>query len=57
MDIFLSPTKYESYGYTLIEAQSHKIPVVVTDTPVTRDLLQNKVQFYRTVLLANSPKR
>lgn len=40
MDILLSPTKYESYGYTLLEAQSHKIPVIVTDTPVTRDLLK-----------------
>ncbi|QZX99905.1 glycosyltransferase family 4 protein [Halobaculum rubrum] len=39
MDILVSPTKYESYGYTLVEAQSHGIPVVATDLPVTRDIL------------------
>lgn len=41
MDVLVSPTKYESYGYTLIEAQSHGIPVIVTDTPITRDILQS----------------
>jgi glycosyltransferase involved in cell wall biosynthesis len=39
--VLLSPTKYESYGYTLIEAQSHGIPVIVTETPITRDILRS----------------
>jgi glycosyltransferase involved in cell wall biosynthesis len=39
-DILLYPSKYESYGYTLLEAHSHSIPCVVTDTPVTRDIVE-----------------
>lgn len=37
-DLFLFPTRYESFGIALLEAQAVGVPVVCSDLPITREV-------------------
>ena len=40
-DVFASPSGYESFGITTLEAWSQKKPVILGDTPVQREIVGN----------------
>ena len=45
-DLFISTSKWESYPYTLLEAQAMGLPVVVYNIPGNRDIVRNKKTGY-----------
>ena len=42
-DVFVFFTRYETFGCVIIEANACGLPVIVTDLPVTRELIVNDV--------------
>lgn len=49
-DLFISPSKWESLPYNILEAQAMGIPVIAYDIPGTKDIVINK----KTGLLVNN---
>jgi glycosyltransferase EpsF len=47
MDIFVFPTKAEGFGIVLIEALMMKIPSIVSDLPVLKDVGEDSVLYFR----------
>lgn len=47
-DIYLSPTRYEGFGVTFLESMACKCPIVASDIPVVREVIEDG----RTGLLA-----
>ena len=40
-DVFVLPTLIESFGIVLLEAMASQIPIISTNTPGVRDVLDN----------------
>ena len=47
MDVFVFPTLAEGFGIVLIEAMSSKLPCVVSDLPVLKDVASDSVLYFR----------
>lgn len=45
-NIFVFPSMHEGYGMVLLEAMSFGIPIVATDIPTTREIVENNVNGY-----------
>jgi L-malate glycosyltransferase len=47
-DVFIMPSRSEGFGLSMIEAISRKVPVICSDIPVFRELLnQDEVTFFK----------
>ena len=46
-DIFVSPSLVESFGYPLVEAMAHGLPVVAADTEVNREICGEAALYFR----------
>lgn len=53
-DIFISPSLYEGFGRTVIEAQIFNIPVVCSDIPIYREILGDSAYFVQNPHKINS---
>src|SRR5207244_9471275 len=45
-DIFVSPSLVESFGYPLVEAMAHGLPVVAADTEVNREICAEAALYF-----------
>lgn len=45
-DIFVFPSLTESFGFPLVEAMAHGLPVVAADTPVNREVCQEAALYF-----------
>lgn len=43
---FVSPSLVEGFGLTYLEAQSSKVPVLASDIPVSREILNDSAKFF-----------
>ena len=48
LDIFIFPSLVESFGFTLVEAMTAGLPVIVADTPSNREMVGEAGQFFPT---------
>jgi glycosyltransferase involved in cell wall biosynthesis len=46
-DIFLFPSLTESFGFPLVEAMAHGLPIVAADTPVNREICGEAALYFR----------
>jgi glycosyltransferase involved in cell wall biosynthesis len=42
-DVYVLPTRYEGFGLPLLEAMACRTPIVTTDIPVVREIVQHEV--------------
>ena len=53
-DFYISPSIYEGFGRTVIEAQILEIPVVCSDIPIYREILKNSAIYVKNPLQVES---
>jgi glycosyltransferase involved in cell wall biosynthesis len=46
-DIFVFPSLTESFGFPLVEAMAHGLPIVAADTPVNREICGKAALYFR----------
>jgi glycosyltransferase involved in cell wall biosynthesis len=46
-DIFVFPSLTESFGFPLVEAMAHGLPIVAADTPVNREICGEAALYFR----------
>jgi len=46
-DIFVFPSWLESFGFPMVEAMAHGLPVVAADTPVNREVCGKAAVYFR----------
>jgi glycosyltransferase involved in cell wall biosynthesis len=45
-DIFVFPSLAESFGFPMVEAMAHGLPIVAADTPVNREICQDAAVYF-----------
>jgi glycosyltransferase involved in cell wall biosynthesis len=45
-DIFVFPSLAESFGFPMVEAMAHGLPIVAADTPVDREICQDAAVYF-----------
>ena len=45
-DLMIYPSLLESFGYSMVEAMGHELPIVAADTPVNREICGTAAQYY-----------
>lgn len=45
-EVFVFPSTVESFGFPLVEAMAHGLPIVVVDTPVNREVCQDAAVYF-----------
>jgi glycosyltransferase involved in cell wall biosynthesis len=45
-DVFVFPSLAESFGFPMVEAMAHGLPVVAADTPVNREICQDAAVYF-----------
>lgn len=46
LDIFIFPSLCESFGFTLVEAMAHGLPILIADTPSNREVAGSAGRFF-----------
>lgn len=44
--LYINPTKFEGFGLTAVEAMMLKVPVLVSDIPVNREVTKGRCEYY-----------
>jgi glycosyltransferase involved in cell wall biosynthesis len=47
-DVFIFPSLTESFGFPMVEAMAHGLPIVAADTPVNREVCGDAALYFRT---------
>jgi glycosyltransferase involved in cell wall biosynthesis len=45
-DLMVYPSLCESFGFSMVEAMGHGLPIVAADTPVNREMCQAAALYY-----------
>jgi glycosyltransferase involved in cell wall biosynthesis len=49
VDVFVFPSLIESFGFPLVEAMAHGLPIVAADTPVNREICGEVALYFRAL--------